>query len=238
MWQNCPFALFGPNWAICHIVVELDEFVSENFTAKIREKSGTNASRQLRQTGRTPAILYGMNKEAVSISIPASAVDSAIRHGSHLIELQGDLNEPALIKAVQWDAFGIQVKHLDLQRVDLSQDLEVTIGIVLHGVSPGVTQGGVLNHSIHELEISCPATRLPEHLELNINRLEIDGELYAKDVELPEGASLMSDPDAVVVSCAVPTVQPEEEISEDGGADEPEVIGEKDAGDESEDSDS
>jgi large subunit ribosomal protein L25 len=198
--------------------------VSENFTVEIRDKAGSNASRQLRKAGQTPAIVYGLSKGCVSVAIPTSEVQSAIRHGSQLIDLKGALNEPALIKEVQWDAFGTAVKHLDLERVDLSKDLEVTLPIVLHGVAPGVNNGGVLNQTMHEVEISCPASSLKDHLEVNINHLEIDGELFAKDIVLPAGAKLLSDPDEVVVACVVPTVHEEEETEATA---EPEVIGGK-----------
>ena len=203
-----------------------DSFVSETFTVKIREKAGTSSSKALRNSDQTPAVLYGMDKGNVSIAIPTREIDSAIRHGSHLVDLKGDLNEPALIKVVQWGPLGSVVKHLDLIRVDLSKDIEVTIPLVLHGVAPGGNDGGVVTLVEHELTIACPAKSLPDHLEVNINHLELEQELLAKDVELPEGAKLLGEPDAVVVTCHEAKAAPVEE-TEEAAEGEPEVIGEK-----------
>ena len=207
--------------------------MSDIFTAKVREKVGSNQSRRLRKEDQTPAILYGLAGESVAIAIPTGEVNTAIRHGSHLIDLKGDLNEPALIKEVQWDALGSQVKHMDLERVDLTKDVEISVPLELHGVAPGVSNGGVVNLLIHEMQISCPAKSIPDHLEININNLEVDQELCLKDVELPAGASLLGEGEDVIVTCNVPQVREEEEGEAGEETAEPEVIGEK-AGDENE----
>ena len=208
--------------------------MSEIFKVKLREDKGTAKSRRLRRNQQIPAILYGRGQEAVCLAIPSHDVHAAVRHGSQVVELTGDLSESALIKEVQWDGLGSEIKHLDLERIDVRENIEVTIPIELHGVSPGATSGGVLKQSLHELEISCPAVRVPDKLEVNINHLEIGQTLHASDVELPEGAELLSSPEDIVVQCVEPI---EEEVEEEAEAEtaEPEIIGRKAEEEENED---
>ena len=207
--------------------------MTDTFNVKRREQTGTAQSRRLRKQNQTPAVLYGHGQEAVSIAIPTPDVNTAIRHGTHLVKLAGDLNENALIKEVQWDAFGAEVKHLDLTRVDLDERIEVQVVIQLHGAAPGVNNGGVLNQQERELVIACAASAIPEHLEANINSLEVGDELLAKEIELPAGAELVTDPEAVVVSCSAPVVVEETDEAEEGAASaEPEVIGRKEGDEE------
>lgn len=208
--------------------------MSELFNVKLRDKKGTANSRRLRRNQQIPAVLYGRGQANVCLAIVAHDVESAIRHGSKVVELAGDLSESALIKEVQFDALGSEIKHLDLERIDVTSSIEVTLHVELHGVSPGATSGGILQLMIHELEISCPATKVPDKLEVNINHLEIGQSVLAGEVPLPEGAELLSSPDDIVVQCTEPV---EEEVEEEGEAagEEPEVIGRKPEDEEDED---
>ncbi len=191
-----------------------------------REESGSLRMKRLRISGKIPAVLYGHGLGTVHLQIPTVEVDAAIRHVSQVVELKGAVSESALIKEVQWDAFGTSILHLDLARVDADEAVEVSISVGLVGVSPGTKVGGMVRHQLHELQISCPASRLPEKLELRINSLEIGQSLTAKEVELPEGASLMTPADEIVVQC-VEVLEAAEPEAGEGGMAEPEVIGRK-----------
>ena len=154
-------------------------------------------------------------------------LSKAIDTGSHIVDLKGGANESALIKDVQWDAFGIKVLHLDLTRVDANEAVEVTLPIELKGDAAGTRQGGTINFHQHQLTILCPANMLPDKLEVKINDLEVDQSISASDVELPQGAELAEDGNTPIVSCSVVVEAAAEEDAE-AGAGEPEVIGKKD----------
>ena len=209
--------------------------MSELFNVKLRDKKGTANSRRLRRSQLIPAVLYGRGQANVCLAIAAHDVESAIRHGSKVVELAGDVSESALIKEVQFDALGTEIKHLDLERIDVTANIEVTLHVELHGVSPGATSGGILKMMIHELEISCPATKVPDKLEVNINHLEIGQSVHAGEVPLPEGAELLSSPDEVVVQCTEAVEVEEVEEGAEAAGEEPEVIGRKAEEEESED---
>ncbi|MCH2182175.1 MAG: 50S ribosomal protein L25 [Mariniblastus sp.] len=200
--------------------------MAEILNCEKREETGTLRMRRLRQSGSIPAILYGRG-ETVSLTISSRDIFNAVRHGSRIVELQGDVNESALIKDVQWDPLGDDVLHLDLTRIDASEVVDLTLQVHLVGEAPGTHHGGTLKHLLHEVEVACPANMVPEKLELKINSLELDGALTAKDIPLPEGASMLTPADEMVAQCVV-VVEAEVETADDAGAAaEPEVIGRK-----------
>ena len=210
--------------------------MSDAISVKKRDETGTLRMRRLRKSGHIPAILYGHGEESVALTLKTNEVEKMVRAGRHIVELTGDVSESALIKEVQWDAFGSDILHLDLARVDASESVEVTIAIDLRGVAPGTKAGGVVKHVMHEIEIRCPANKLPEHLEVSINDLELDGVITAGDIALPDAAELTCDPGDLVVTCVAPTVteEPTEEEAAAAAAAEPEVIGRKAEDEESE----
>lgn len=202
--------------------------MAEQLTVAKRTETGKRRMKRLRQAGKIPAVLYGHGQEVVSLAVPADEMTSAIRHGSHLVDLTGDLSESALIKDVAWDTFGLEVLHVDLARVDKSEVVEVTVAVHIRGVAPGASQGGIVQHLLHEVEIACTAASIPDHLEVSVNQLELGKSIHASELKLPEGAKLLSPGEKIVVQCVLPTVMPEAEAAVPGaeGA-EPEVIGRK-----------
>ncbi|MGI9517276.1 MAG: 50S ribosomal protein L25 [Pirellulaceae bacterium] len=209
--------------------------MSDAISVKKRDETGTLRMRRLRKAGHIPAVLYGHGQETVALTLSAREVEKLVRAGRHIVELKGDVSESALVKNVQWDAFGSDILHLDLARVDASESVEVTISIDFRGVAPGTRSGGVVKHVMHEVGIRCPANKLPEHLEISINELELDGVITAGEISLPAAAELIGDPGDVVVTCVPPTVTEEldDEEAAAGVAAEPEVIGRKSEDEES-----
>ncbi len=192
-----------------------------------RDFTGTLRNRRLRSSGKTPAVLYGRG-DNVPLSLLTKDVSAAIRHGSRVVELQGEYNESAMIKEVQWDAFGVDVLHVDLTRIDSSESIDLTLQVELVGVAPGSKTGGMVKHLLHNVEVSCPATSVPEKLELKINDLELNGVIKASEIALPDGASLITDGEEIVVQCVETSAADEEPAEADADAPmEPEVIGRK-----------
>ncbi|QDU92759.1 50S ribosomal protein L25 [Lignipirellula cremea] len=207
--------------------------MSDVFNVSVREERGTKRARRARAKGQIPAVLYGHGEANVLLSVDAVEVASAIRHGGHLIDLKGGVNESALIKAVQWDAMGIGVLHVDLTRVRKGEKVEVTVPIELHGFAPGAQQGGVVEQTLHEVKITCPVNKLPDKIEVNINQLQLGDVIHVSDLQLDSEIEVLEDAEAGVVNCHEPVVVQEEEG--EGDSAEPEVIGhsDEDEGDES-----
>ncbi len=197
--------------------------MAEQLTVQIRETRGTRRSRRLRDSGKIPAVLYGHKQETVWLTLPAEQLDAALRHGARLVQLSGAVSEQAFIRELQWDTWGKQILHVDLARISAHEKVEVTVPVELRGVAPGVKEGGIIEHQLHEVEIECEATEIPERLAVNINHLGLNESITAGQIELPPTARLLIDADSVVVQCVVPTEAPEVEEPAAGEA-EPEVI--------------
>jgi large subunit ribosomal protein L25 len=192
-----------------------------------RDTQGKHRNRRLRQSGKIPGVLYGHGLESVSLSVAADVLSSAIRHGSRLVSLTGAVNESAFIRELQWDTWGTHIVHVDFTRISEHEIVEVRVPVELRGESPGVREGGVVVQHIHEVELACPASGIPEKLAVNVNHLMLNESVLLSGLKVPEGAKVLAaDMEAVVVECVIPVEMPEEGEGE-GAAGEPEVIGAK-----------
>ncbi len=193
-----------------------------------RTEVGSRKVRPLRKQGLIPGVIYGHGEEVLSVTLNEHDVDLAIHHGERLLELDLEgKKENVLIKDVQYDTFGQHVLHVDLTRVSLDERVEVTIPIVLRGTPAGAVEGGVLQQAHNEIHIECLVTAIPEDIKVSVNELNINDSIHASDVELPQGAKLLDDPEMLICSVSVIAEEiPAEEVEEEAAA-EPEVIGEK-----------
>ena len=217
--QDVPFA------AAANKVIPMEEVIQ----VAVREGRGSQAAKRLRQQGQIPAILYGHGEENVALSVPASAFQAALRHGSRIIDLEGGVKEKAFIRDVQWDTYGIDVLHIDFTRVSAGEKVTATLAIELRGEAPGAKEGGMVEVLVHEVEVELPASEMVDHLDLNVSELHLNDSLTAASLILPTGATV-SDPDTVLVHCVPPKgAAPAAEPTEGG---EPEVIGQENDGEE------
>ncbi|MCH2115298.1 MAG: 50S ribosomal protein L25 [Pirellulales bacterium] len=195
-----------------------------------RTALGKLNSRRMRKRGQLPAVLYGHGEESLSLTVVADQLDATLRHGAHLVELQGAADGQALLQHVQWDTFQSHVLHVDLLRVKASDRVKVEIPVLIRGEAPGESEGGVVEHVLHSVEIETSAASIPDKLHLNINNLHLGGLLRSADIEdMPAGAEVITDASAVLVQCVEVTGKEAGEAGEaatESGA-EPEVIGEK-----------
>lgn len=198
--------------------------MADVLNAVLRKALGRQECKRMRQRGEIPAELYGHGQPNAHLVLPAAEVYAAVRHGAHLVELKGAVNESALIKEVQWDPYGAEVFHLDLARVSAEETVEVTLHVELRGTAPGTKEGGILQHILYDVKISCPAGLIPDKLEAKVGNLRVGDHLSASQLELPVGASLITGPDQVVVQCVLPQMQEEAAPVPAAEVAEPELI--------------
>lgn len=193
---------------------------------KIRDTRGKRRNRRLRAAGEVPAVLYGHKQEPQNLTLAADELTAAVRNGNHFVALTGGVKEKAFIKEVQWNTWGTEILHVDFARVSEHEKVHVTVPIELRGEAPGVKDGGVIKHILHQIELECEAASVPEKIEININNLAFNGLVHVSDLVLPQGSTTALDPTVLIVSCAAP-VEVAETDEEAVGSDEPEVIGRK-----------
>ena len=184
-----------------------------------RSVQGTGASRRLRNSGKTPGIIYGGTELPQAVELDHNALFHALKkeafHASILeIEVGGNVQQ-ALLRDYQMHPFKPLVLHVDFQRVDAKQKIHVRVPLHFKGdeISPAVKLGGgVVNHVFNDLEISCLPADLPEFIEVDLSKIEVGHSIHAKDLVLPKGVvlSLHVEQDNPVVAVArVPSVSAE-----------------------------
>jgi large subunit ribosomal protein L25 len=179
-----------------------------------RSLQGTGASRRLRNSGKTPAIVYGATGEPQLIELDHNALFHALKkeafHSSILdLEIAGK-NEPVLLRDVQYHPWKQIILHVDFQRVDPSKKLhtKVPLHFMNQETSKAVKFGGaVLTHVMNEVEIACLPSNLPEFIEVDLAEVEIGKSLHVKDLQLPHGVELaqhLEQENPVFLSVTVP----------------------------------
>jgi len=199
--------------------------MSEALNVETRPSLGKRNSRRLRNAGSVPIVLYGHGEESLSLSVSAEQLSAVLRHGAHVVDLQGAVQEKAFIRDLQWDTFGTNVVHMDLTRVSADERVKVELQISLRGDAVGVKDGGHLEQFVHAVDVECLVSAMPERLELRVHELALGASLHARDIDLPPGVKLLSDAEEVIVHCALPVKEGEEAAAAEGA--EPEIIGRK-----------
>lgn len=196
--------------------------------AELRTTMGTRVARAMRKAGRLPAVIYGHGEAPETISMSFAEVESSLVHGARTlsVEVRGK-SQQYLIKAVQYDHLGDRPIHMDLARVDLDEKVKVRVGIELRGVPEGVSQGGLLDQHLADLEIECIVTEIPETLHPLVTHLGLGDSLLVKDLELPPGVTALASPEERVatVRAALEEATEDDEAEEGAGTAEPERIG-------------
>lgn len=199
-------------------------------TGENRNSVGTRASRALRESGKLPVVIYGHGEAPESVALVFRDVEVALAHGARMlkVDIDGRSNQ-YLIKAVQYDHLNQTPIHLDLTRVDLDERVKVRVGIELRGVPKGVSDGGMLERHMADLEVECLAAQIPETLHPLVVELGLGDSLLVKDLELPPGVTAAVDGDERVATVRAVVVEEEEaaDAAEEGEGEsaEPERIG-------------
>ena len=182
------------------------------FVAFERAKQGTGASRRLRNTGKTPGIVYGGEGQPQLIELDHNALWHALKkeafHSTIMdMELAGNTSK-VLLRDVQLHPYKQQVLHIDFQRVDAKTRLHMKVP--MHYVKAEESQAVkfencVVNHVMSELDISCLPGDLPEFIEVDLSGMKKGMSLHLNDITLPKGVTAVTrgKPNPVVVTVMI-----------------------------------
>jgi large subunit ribosomal protein L25 len=201
-------------------------------TSQKRDLSTKGALRQVRVSGRVPAVVYGGKKDPSVLSVDAKEfVRLLTAHGRNvLVNLKSDGGtELTLVHDLQRDVLSHQPIHIDFRRISLDEKIEVSIPLHVKGEAPGVKlQGGILEHILHELRVSCLPKDIPASIDLDVSGLNINQGVKVKDIPMPSGVTTETDPEQLVLNVVAPSEFKEEAPAAAAaaapGAGEPEVI--------------
>jgi large subunit ribosomal protein L25 len=197
--------------------------------AQTRKERGKKSNAKLRQQGSIPAIIYGHKKDPQSVCLSEHDFAEVLHKGKRLMDVEVDGKpEKFLLKEIQYDHLGKRMIHVDFVRVDLSEKVTVAVPLVLKGTAVGTTEGGVVEEHLDKIEVECLVTAIPESIEVSIKALKIGDFMFVKDIVIPAGMKLVTDPELLLMACKEP-VEIAEPSPEDAAVEsaDPEVITER-----------
>ena len=193
--------------------------------AQEREQTGSSNAAKVRAGGQIPAVVYGHKQKTMAISLDAHSFIEGLHHGVRLFDVQmGDKREKLLLKDVQYDHLGKSVVHADLMRVNVSEKVKVAVPVVIKGKAKGTSSGGTVVTHMDSLEVECLVTEIPDSLAVSVKDLEIGQSLHVKDISLPAGVRVLSDPELLVAACVTVVVKEVEAAAVEEVPTAPEVI--------------
>jgi large subunit ribosomal protein L25 len=189
--------------------------------AEPRTEFGKGPARRTRRAGRVPAILYGHGTDTRHITLPAHQLLMALKTPNVLIQVDGlsGRSQLTLPKAVQRDPIRGSIEHVDLIMVRRGEKVTVEVPVQVTGE---VEPGGLLDQQMMRLSVEAEATAIPQGIEVDVEGMSIGASIHARDLVLPEGATLAAEPEALVLHVlAAPTAeQIEAELGEAPAAEE------------------
>jgi len=198
-----------------------------------RSDLGKNSNRRLRAQGMIPAVVYGQETDSLPLRVNPNDLDRILRsetgHNTIFKLSVGKTSKDVLIKDYQLDPIGGTLLHADFQVVAMDQTMTFSIPVRAVGKSVGVTEGGVLDLVLREIEVACLPTEVPEHIDVEIDELDVGDSLRVKDLKIETSkVVILSNAELVVLTVVPPHVEEEvvEEIEEVEEGAEPELIGE------------
>ena len=191
------------------------------FVAYERAKQGTGASRRLRNTGKTPGIVYGGQGQPQLIELDHNALWHALKKEtfhSTILEMElGGQAAKVLLRDVQVHPFKQQVLHIDFQRVDATTKLHMKVPMHYTKAEESLAvkfENCVVNHVMSEIDISCLPADLPEFIEVDLSGLKKGVSLHLNDITLPKGVTAVTRGKANPVLVSVVIVAEAEEVVE------------------------
>lgn len=182
--------------------------------AEVRENFGKGFARRLRAAGKIPAVIYGHGTEPQHVALPGHQVSLLIRRANALLDL--DINgksQLALVKDVQKDPVRQIVEHIDLLVVRKGEKVQVDVPVTVIGEP---FPGTIANLENTTVLLEVEATHIPQNVEVSIEGAEDGTQITAADLVLPAGATLVTEPETLIIGVSVPldTLAAEEEIAQ------------------------
>ena len=176
--------------------------------AERRSDAGKGVARKLRAAGRVPAVFYGHDQEATPISVDA-------REMVHVLHTSGGYNvlldlmvdgkaHLAMPREIQRDHIHNKLIHIDFLAVSRTETVTVDVPVIEFGEAAGVKEGGVVEHHLRDLHVECLPQDVPERLEVDITELNIGDMIHVRDVPVPAGVTVLTNPDDAVLSVITP----------------------------------
>ena len=182
-----------------------------------RESVGKKSTKAIRRNGKIPSTLYFKGDEPESIAIDKIKLYQALKSDQRVyeVELDGE-SQYVMVKAVQYHPVTDEIIHLDFMRVRRSEKMTISVPLVLVGKPIGVVEGGILSQALNQIEISCFPTNVPDQIEVNVDKMELNSSISVADVSTDdEEVEILSSSEINVATITAPSSEKEETVSDD-----------------------
>jgi large subunit ribosomal protein L25 len=180
-----------------------------------RDPEGSRSARRLRREGLVPGVIYGGGEDPQHFAVDARTLRNTLAHAGQVIEVavDGGSNSNVLIKDVQRHPVRGEAVHVDLLRVRMDVAIHATVPIDFVGAeeAPGVTEGGIFNQELREVNIEALPGDIPDTIVHDVSGLQINETITLEVLVAPAGVTLLDDPETVIATITPPTLEPVEE---------------------------
>ena len=188
----------------------------EKLNVDIRKEHGTSAARRTRLQNKVPAVVYHSGVEATPLSVDKISLNKALRTGQMIFEVNvEDKDQFVLVKEIQYHPVTDEIIHIDFQKVKEDEKISLEVAVRSSGEAQGVKLGGLLVQMLNSVTIKCKPAEIPEFLEIDVTDMEMNTNLFVKDITLPTDVEMLTAEDIAVVSVQEPKQEKEEEVAED-----------------------
>ena len=193
----------------------------EKLNVDIRKKHGTSAARRTRLQNKVPAVVYHSGVEAIPLSVDKISLNKALRTGQMIFEVNvEDKDQFVLVKEIQYHPVTDEIIHIDFQKVKEDEKISLEVAVRSSGEAQGVKLGGLLVQMLNSVTIKCKPAEIPEFLEIDVTDMEMNTNLFVKDITLPTDVEMLTPEDIAVVSVQEPKQEKEEEVVEGAESDD------------------
>lgn len=165
--------------------------------------------KSIRKEGYVPGVVYGKGMESVSFKVPSISINKFLHHSGKVFEVEVAGNGKHLVSLdnVQWDHMGDKMLHVSFHKISANEKTTVTLPIHFEGEAAGKKEGGVVQHVLHEVDVTGLPKDMPEFISVNVSELEVHGNFALRDIPCPKGLEWAQAEETNVVSCHPPKVE-------------------------------
>lgn len=183
---------------------------------KVSERTGVGSShsRRARREGKVPVVLYGLKKEPKYFLVEEKELEQILNKDINVVKLTTGKSEVnALIKDVQYNYLAGHTTHIDFQEIDMDKVIVAKVAVHPHGTAVGLSAGGVLDQFVHEIEVSCLPSNLPESISVDVSGMDLGDTLHISDVKMPANVEAAGDLATALFHVGLPKVKVEAETT-------------------------
>ncbi|WZX99848.1 50S ribosomal protein L25/general stress protein Ctc [Bacillus sp. FSL W7-1360] len=195
--------------------------------ARMRQDLRGQKAKHVRKEGLVPGVVYGKKIESQNVAVDHTDLKKLLReigqNGLLKLDVENDQSYQVMIQAVQKDPLKNDYLHIDFFEVDMLNEIQAQVPVHIEGDSPGVSQGGLLNHQLHELTVRCLPADIPASITVDISQLQIGDVLHVAHVRPNVAVHIINEDEDTVVAVQPPAVETAEPKETEEGDQEAET---------------